>query len=96
MTARPLAPGDVIHGYAHGVFGRDHYDCVRVEAVGPDWIVARGAPEEFGPEPVLSFAAGRRELLLCQQARDEPCRSEERDCPFADEGPPLTTWQHPA
>lgn len=96
MTARPLTPGDIIHGFANGAFGRDHYDCVRIEAVGPDWIVARGPHEEFGPEPVLSFASGRRALQLCQQARDEPRHDEARDCPFTDDGPPLTTWQHPA
>lgn len=96
MTTHPLTPGDIIHGFANGVFGRDHYDCVRIEAVGPDWIVAREAREDFGPDPSLSFASGRRELQLCQQARDEPRHDEGRDCPFADDGPPLTTWKRPA
>lgn len=89
MTARPLAPGDIIHGFANGAFGRDHYDCVRIEAVGPDWIVARDPREHWtGP----SFASGRRSLELCQQARDEP-RHDEQLCLFADEEPPLTTWK---
>jgi hypothetical protein len=92
VTDRPLAPGDVIHGFAHGAFGRDHNYCVRVEAVGPDWIVARTAREDFGPEPTPSFASGRRELQLCQQARDERCQNDAGLCPFAGEETPLTTW----
>ena len=38
---RPWAVGDRIHGYCGGYFGRDHYDCGTVEAVGSDWMVAR-------------------------------------------------------
>lgn len=38
---RPLAVGDVLHGYCGGTFGRDHYACCAVEAVGPDWVVVR-------------------------------------------------------
>ncbi|WP_033307366.1 hypothetical protein RFN58_07000 [Streptomyces iakyrus] len=86
---RPLAVGDIIHGSAHGAFGRDHHDCVRIEAVGPDWIVARN-PDEKWRDP--AFASGRRSLLLCQQARDEHDHDGE-PCPFEDDGPPLTTWQ---
>lgn len=82
----PLAPGDVIHGHAHGAFGRDHYHCVRIEAVGPDWIVARDPDETWrGP----SFTSGRRDLELCIRARDEPCPQDE-PCRRAAE-PPLTT-----
>lgn len=92
MSHRPLAPGDIIHGFAHGVFGRDHYDCVRIEAVGPDWIVAREAREDFGPEPRLSFASGRKDLQLCQRARDERCQNDAGICPFAGDEDPLTTW----
>lgn len=85
---RPLAPGDIIHGFAHGAFGRDHYDCVRIEAVGPDWIVARDPREHWkGP----SFASGRKALELCQQARDKWDHDGER-CPFEGEGAPLTTY----
>lgn len=39
---RPLAVGDVVHGFAHGVFGRDHYGCCAVEHVAADWAVFRG------------------------------------------------------
>ena len=38
-----LQVGEVIHGFASGAFGRDSYDCRRVEAVGADWIVTRNA-----------------------------------------------------
>lgn len=85
---RPLAPGDVIHGFAHGAFGRDHYHCVRIEAVGPDWIVARDSDRGDYDDP--SFASGRRSLELCQEARDEPCPNDD-PCPLANVRPPLTT-----
>lgn len=88
MTARPLAVGDVIHGFAHGAFGRDHYDCVRIEAVGPDWIVAR-IPNRTWASP--SFTSGRDSLQLCQQARDEDCPTD-TPCLLPD-GPALTTWR---
>lgn len=85
----PLTPGDIIHGHVSGAFGRDHYDCVRIEAVGPDWIVARN-PREHWTAP--SFASGRKSLELCQQARDD-YDHEGEPCPFWNEEPRLTTWQ---
>lgn len=92
--ARPLAVGDVIHGFAYGAFGRDHYDCVRIEAVGPDWIVARDTDEDHrGP----SFASGRQALELVQQARDEGHRTSygepQHPCPLEAVGQPLTTFR---
>ncbi len=33
--------GSVLHGYCGGAFGRDSYNCKRVEAIGADWIVVR-------------------------------------------------------
>jgi hypothetical protein len=87
----PLAPGDIIHGFAYGAFGRDHYHCVRIEAVGPDWIVARepDRDDEGGP----SFTSGRRSLELCQEARDKPCPNDD-PCPLNQNGDDaLTTWQ---
>lgn len=47
---RPLAVGDVLTdeagaGFCGGMFGRDSYATKTVEAVGPDWVVAR---EEYG------------------------------------------------
>lgn len=86
---RPLTVGDIVHGFAHGAFGRDHYHCVRIEATGPDWIVARDPDAEWtGP----SFTSGRRALELCQQARDEPCPND-NPCPLAEPEPPLTAWK---
>lgn len=38
---RPLTVGDMIHGHVAGYFGRDYYDCARVEALGSDWVVVR-------------------------------------------------------
>lgn len=90
--SRPLAVGDVIHGFAYGAFGRDHYDCVRVEAVGPDWIVARDPDNPAGGP---SFTSGRRSLELCQQARDEghrtPYGEPPQPCPLEVVEQPLTT-----
>ncbi|RZE89162.1 hypothetical protein [Streptomyces sp. SCA2-2] len=89
INPRPLAPGDVIHGFAYGAFGRDHHTCVRVEAVGLDWIVARDPAcdpdEDCGP----SYTSGSRSLQLCQQARDEPCLAT--PCPIG-APQPLTTF----
>lgn len=82
--SRPLAVGDVIHWFARGAFGRDHYDCVKIEAAGLDWIVARGA--KGGP----SFAAGRKSLTLLIEVRDEdPCGNPD-GCPLGQDGPQLT------
>jgi hypothetical protein len=49
---RPLAVGDMLHGYCGGMFGRDHLRCARVEAFGGDWAVVRNALGH------LSFASG--------------------------------------
>lgn len=81
----PLAVGDVIHGFANGAFGRDHYECTKIEAVGPDWIVTRG--DDGG----LEFVAGRQSLELCQANRT-PVRDINDDPCCNAGGPPLTTW----
>ncbi|MFJ6540559.1 hypothetical protein ACIQMP_07925 [Streptomyces sp. NPDC091385] len=90
MTSRqPLAVGQIIHGFAYGAFGRDHYHCVRIEAVGPDWIIARDPdPDALWTGP--SFTAGRRLLELCQQARDEPCTQDD-PCPARTAATSLTS-----
>lgn len=36
-----LTVGRAIHGYAGGAFGRDSYNCRRIEAAGTDWVVTR-------------------------------------------------------
>jgi len=33
--------GDILRGFCFGYFGRDSFDDKIVEAMGPDWIVAR-------------------------------------------------------
>lgn len=79
QPGKPLAVGDVFHGFARGAFGRDHYDCVKIEAVGPDWIVSRDVDGD------LTFAAGVRDLRLLMKVRDEePCPEEKEGgtCPL--------------
>lgn len=79
-SPRPLGIGDVIHGFAQGGFGRDHYDCVKIEAAGRDWIVARDADGD------VSFASGERSLRHLIMVRDtDPC-PEER-CPVSEDTP---------
>lgn len=90
---RPLDIGDVIHGFANGVFGRDHYTCVKIVAVGPDWITCQGT-DGMG-RTFTCTASGRPDLELCQINRERlndygpdggPC------CDLATL-PPLTTWK---
>lgn len=88
---QPLDYGDIIHGFAEGAFGRDHYDCVRVVEVGPDWIRA------VTDDGIKVFAEGRSKLLRCQRARDEECIynnewTDRGECQFKDYEP-LTTWR---
>lgn len=71
---KPLGVGDVIHGFAGGLFGRDHYDCVKIEAVGPDWVVARDG------HGGLCFASGERDLLSLAEVRDEDACPEGDQC----------------
>jgi hypothetical protein len=67
-SRRPLAIGDHIHGYCGGYFGRDHYKCGVVEAIGPDWVVFRtvlnwredrGAYAATGPNVLIDLAEYR-------------------------------------
>jgi hypothetical protein len=37
-----IEPGDILHGYCGGAFGRDGYGPHRVIAVGRDWVLCRG------------------------------------------------------
>lgn len=67
----PLAVGDKIHGFACGAFGRDHYNCVRVEAVGSDWVVTRDPELNY-----VEFASGEDNLKSIKEARDERCPND--------------------
>jgi hypothetical protein len=64
---RPLAVGDVLHGFCGGIFGRDHYNCCAVEAVGADWVVTRDLSVEIGTG--LDFASGRSTLATLRKYR---------------------------
>lgn len=63
---RPLAVGDRIHGYCGGYFGRDHYDCGIVEAVGRDWLVARSIQNGHA-----FSVTGKNILIELAEFRDE-------------------------
>lgn len=65
---RPLAVGDVLHGFCGGYFGRDHYDCCAIEAIGPDWIVTRDVDVDIRRSG-LDFAAGRDSMQALRQYR---------------------------
>lgn len=75
-VGRPLAVGDVFHEFARGAFGRDHYNCSKVEAAGPDWIVVRTTSGG------LDFAAGRDTLELLIKVRDENSCPNGESCRF--------------
>lgn len=83
VSPKPLEVGDVIHGFAQGGFGRDHYDCVKIEAAGKDWIVARDADGD------VSFASGERSLKHLIMVRDTD-RCPEEKCPVQESTVGLT------
>lgn len=43
-----LPVGTMLYGFCNGYFGRDSYGNKRVEAVGADWLVARGVDGDPG------------------------------------------------
>lgn len=52
-----VQPGSILYGFCGGCFGRDSYANKKVEAVGPDWVVAREeGPGDFGGGGVVVFA----------------------------------------
>lgn len=71
---RPLGVGDIVHGFAFGIFGRDHYNCVRVEAVSSDWAVTRQHSN------AVEFISGIDNIALAQQARDVDCPNKPNHC----------------
>lgn len=42
MSVKEIRVGTRLYGYCGGCFGRDSYDDKRVEAIGADWLIARG------------------------------------------------------
>lgn len=72
----PLRVGDVVHGYARGAFGPDHYACSRIEAMGADWVVVRGVSTGK-----VAVGAGEDVVDLLTGARDSDrgvwCRDPE-------------------
>lgn len=88
MTGR-VEVGDVLHGFCGGWFGGDSYDCSKVEAVGPDWIVAR-IRDDFKEDGDVRTASGTgiRELLAQYIDPDQWHHSDpDRSCPFSDRWP---------
>ncbi|MFF5085360.1 hypothetical protein ACFY36_50680 [Actinoplanes sp. NPDC000266] len=55
-------PGDIIHGFAGGAFGRDSYACRRVIVAGPDFLVTRN------DRGAVEFCSGNR-----IPTKDEAC-----------------------
>ncbi len=66
---RPLTVGDMIHGHIGGWFGRDFYECARVEAIGYDWVVVRN---DHGRSFATSVAPDRASVLRTEliESRD--------------------------
>lgn len=82
---RPLAVGDVLHNFSCGVFGRDHYECVRIEETGPDWIRAvdrYGSSTNVRGCRALTILMKHRDEDKCQGDSNDPMR-EDDTCPLA-------------
>lgn len=69
----PLRVGDIVHGPAGGAFGRDHYHCSRVEAIGSDWVVVRPMTHLIGWDAKPCFADGDPETLTQYRAFPDEC-----------------------
>lgn len=80
---QPIRIGDIVHGYLDGWFGRDHYNCSRVEAIGADWAIIRtvdqGVPcTGSGPGILDTLAEGRNPTVT---------EHHDMNCPAAGDGP---------
>lgn len=94
VTGRPLQIGDVVHGYAQGLFGRDHYACSRVEAIGADWVAVRGVrtgkPAVSAREDVVELLAEARDYGRADWCLDsEGCGEDPRADHTAREQDPI-------
>jgi len=81
----------MLHGACMGIFGNSHYGCVKVEAVGPDWIVGRPIDNDWFGKPMgehrAVFACGEYVLADAVRNRDgglqDSCRSSfQRGCSY--------------
>ena len=73
--------GDRLHGYCGGYFGRDHYTCGTVEAVGLDWIVLRC--DDYGKPHVAVTSGHDIHTQMLEYRQNDPAQP----CPFyADDG----------
>lgn len=54
--------GELLNGYCNGYFGRDSYEDKRIEAVGYDWVVARGTQSH---RPLLATFDSNAEMEVC-------------------------------
>jgi hypothetical protein len=64
-----LRVGDVLHGFCHGLFGRDSYGEKTVLAIGPDWVLVseqfqRGRWPDYEEVRVLHTYSGNPDDLL--------------------------------
>lgn len=57
--------GMLIYGYCNGYFGRDSYATKRIEAIGIDWIVARGIEEKDAEPEFAQFPNTTVRNQLC-------------------------------
>lgn len=83
--------GDRLHGHCGGYFGRDHYTCGTVEAIGPDWIVLRY--QDYG-QPAVGMTSGKDVLIRMEEYREnDPAHR----CPFYGAGAyeQCSFWQDP-
>lgn len=69
-----ITPGQMLHGACMGIFGTHHYGCVKVEAVGKDWIVGRAINNDWYGQPMglfdAVFAHGDHVLVDAAMNRD--------------------------
>lgn len=77
----PIRVGDIVHGHLGGWFGRDHYDCARVEAVGADWAVIRtlgdGTPVTGSGAGIVDVLAENRDPKVTE-CHSSGCREDNR------------------
>jgi hypothetical protein len=82
-TPPRLVVGGIIHGYAGGWFGRDHYDCIRIEAVGVDWLVGRTESGRSSATTCLPFRTDEFWHAMKEASVDfSYCREATGSCDF--------------